>query len=105
MVQTKDGKRTWDDYSDFLTEKNQALAMRARFEIMLYLQGLDSNFLEQTPEAVAIREIEEEIQVKANEAIAELEKTQAEPEETKLKKATKKTTTKKRGRPKKKSSE
>lgn len=100
MVQTKDGKRIWDDYSDFLTEKNQALAMRARFEIMLYLQGLDSNFLEQTPEAVAIREIEEEIQTKANEAMAELEKTQAEPENVpEPKKKTKKVTSKKRGRP------
>ncbi len=108
MVQTKDGKRIWDAYSDFLTEKNQALAMRARFEIMLYLQGLDSNFLEQTPEAVAIREIEEEIQIKANEAMAELEKVQAEEkaEEKKVepKKAVKKTT-RKRGRPKKTSSE
>ena len=48
--------------------------MRARFEIMLYLQGLESDFLEKTPEARAIKEIEEEIQIKATEALAELEK-------------------------------
>jgi hypothetical protein len=101
MIQTKDGKRKWDDYSDFLMEKNQGLAIRARFEVMLYLQGLESNFLEQTPEAVAIKEIEEEIQIKASEAMAELEKAQAEPEEIKPKKTTKKTTPKKRGRPSK----
>jgi hypothetical protein len=107
MVQTKDGKRVWDDYSDFLTEKNQALAMRARFEIMLYLQGLDSNFLEQTPEAVAIREIESEIQAKASEAMAELEKATKEEEEKEKPKPKRKYTKKssKKKEPKEESSE
>jgi hypothetical protein len=86
MVQSADGKRLWDDYSDFLVEKNQSFAMRSRFEIMLYLQGLDSDFLEKTPEAMAIREIEEEIQTKASEALAELEKVSAEKETPKPKK-------------------
>lgn len=80
MVQDVSGKRLWDDYSDFLTEKNQSFAMRSRFEIMLYLQGLESDFLEKTPEAMAIKEIEEEIQTKASEALAELEKVSAEKE-------------------------
>lgn len=75
MIQEEDGTKVWEEYSDFLTEKNQGLAMRARFEVMLYLQGLDSDFLEKTPEAMAIKEIEEEIQTKATEALAELEKT------------------------------
>jgi len=86
MVQQEDGSRVWDDYSDFLTEKNQSLAMRARFEVMLYLQGLDSDFLEKTPEAMAIKEIEEEIQTKASEALAELEKVQAKKEKPKARK-------------------
>lgn len=86
MVQQEDGSRIWDDYSDFLTEKNQSLAMRARFEVMLYLQGLDSDFLEKTPEAMAIKEIEEEIQTKASEALAELEKVQAKKEKPKARK-------------------
>lgn len=92
MVQEADGKRLWDDYSDFLTEKNQAFAMRSRFEIMLYLQGLDSDFLEKTPEAMAIKEIEEEIQIKASEALAELEKANTESEKPKRKPGPKKTT-------------
>jgi len=75
MVVNSDGDRIWDDYSDFLTEKNQALAMRARFEVMLYLQGLESDFLENTPEAIAIREIEEEIQARADEVLRDLEET------------------------------
>jgi len=86
MIQGTDGKRVWDDYSDFLTEKNQSLAMRARFEVMLYLQGLESDFLEKTPEAMAIREIEEEIQTKASEALAELDKIQAEKKKPKTRK-------------------
>ena len=88
---------------DFLVEKNQALSMRARFEIMLYLQGLDSDFLEKTPEAMAIKEIEAEIQDKASKAMAELEKM---AEENKPKeKSTSKPAPKKRGPHKKKSAE
>lgn len=74
VVQTKEGKRVWEDYSDYLKEKNQGFAVKARFEVMLYLQGLESDFLEKTPEARAIKEVEEEIQVKAKQAIEELEK-------------------------------
>jgi hypothetical protein len=54
--------------------------MRARFEVMLYLQGLSPDFLEKTPEAMAIREIEEEIQQKANDVLAELNKVTAAAE-------------------------
>lgn len=73
MVQDEGGKRVWDDYSDFLKEKNQSLAMRARFEVMLYLQGLEPDFLQKTPEAQAMKEIEAEIREKAKEALAKLE--------------------------------
>jgi len=81
MVQRDDGERLWEEYSDFLKESNQALSMRARFEVMLYLQGLDSDFLEKTPEATAIREIEQDIQNKASEALAKLEASVAEDSE------------------------
>jgi len=74
ITEREDGIKVWETYEDFLSEKNQALAIRSRFEIMLYLQGLESDFLEQTPEAVALREIETEIQEKASSAMAELQK-------------------------------
>jgi len=74
ITEREDGTKVWEVYEDFLGEKNQALAIRSRFEIMLYLQGLESDFLEQTPEAVALREIETEIQEKASNAMAELQK-------------------------------
>jgi len=69
MVENEDGTKVWESYDAYLTEKSQALALKARFEIMVYLQGLDSDFLEQTPEAVAMKEIEADIVEKAEEAI------------------------------------
>jgi hypothetical protein len=96
MVRDKKGANVWEDYSDFLKERNQAFAMRARFEVMLFLQGLDSNFLEQTPEAVAIREVEEEIQKKTNEVMAKLEEAVSkEPEKPKKKRSSNKKVNKK----------
>jgi len=60
MVVDETKKRVWDSYDNYLREKSQALALRARFEVMLYLQGLESDFLEQTPEARAMKEIQHE---------------------------------------------
>lgn len=101
MVQGKEGDRVWDDYASFLKETNQSLAMRARFEVMLYLQGLDSDFLEKTPEAQAIREIEEQTQEEARKALEELEKAAEESEkEEEKKEAPKKTTRSRSTKPK-----
>ena len=61
MVEYEDGTRVWKSYEEFLSEKDQNLALTARFQVMLYLQGMDSDFLENTPEALAMREIEEEL--------------------------------------------
>jgi len=74
IVECEDNSKVWEEYEDFLREKNQGLALRSRFEVMLYLQGLESDFLETTPEAVAMKEIESEIQEKAAEALKELDK-------------------------------
>lgn len=83
MIQDADGKRVWEEYADFLKEKNQSLAMRARFEVMLYLQGLEPDFLQKTPEAQAMKEIESEIREKAKEALTKLEEGLKAAEETK----------------------
>jgi len=92
MVQDREGERVWEDYASFLKETNQSLAMRARFEVMLYLQGLDSDFLEKTPEAQAIREIEEQTQEEARKALEELEKAAEESDKEESKKETPKKT-------------
>ncbi|MHA1832946.1 MAG: hypothetical protein ACTSV7_03065 [Candidatus Baldrarchaeia archaeon] len=69
MIENEDGSKVWDSYDTYLKEKSQALALRARFEVMLYLQGLDSNFLEGTPEAMAMKEIEADVIKRAEEAV------------------------------------
>lgn len=69
MVVKEDGTKVWDKYENYLKEKSQAMALRARFEVMLYLQGLDSNFLDQTPEARAMKEVEADIIAKAQEIL------------------------------------
>jgi len=60
MVQDVSGTKVWESYDVYLEDKNQVLALKARFEVMLYLQGLDSDFLSTTPEAIAIQELEDE---------------------------------------------
>lgn len=90
MVVDGDGNKVWDSYEHYLKEKSQSLALRARFEVMLYLQGLDSDFLEKTPEAQAMREVEQEVIEKAQEAIRAAEAAVQEEKEEAEKKTTKK---------------
>lgn len=71
MIQHEDGSRVWESYNDFLNAEDQALTMKSKYEVMLFLQGYDSNFLENTPEAVAMKEIETDLLKKADDAIAE----------------------------------
>ncbi len=73
MVVNSEDERVWEDFDSYLKEKNQALALKSRFEIMLYLQGLESDFLEKTPEAQAMKEVETDILAKAAEAAKALE--------------------------------
>lgn len=49
----------WKDYDAFLGDVDPILPSRAKFEVMLYLQGLDSDFLDQVPEAVVLKDIED----------------------------------------------
>lgn len=90
MVVNSDNNKVWDSYEHYLKEKSQSLALRARFEVMLYLQGLDSDFLEKTPEAQAMREVEEEVITKAQEAIKAAEAAVEEEREAAKKKVAKK---------------
>lgn len=102
MVVDEEGNRVWEDYNTYLKEKSQALALRARFEVMLYLQGLDSDFLDQTPEARAMREVEADIISKAQAAIRAAEAVQEEEAQEEADKAKPNKTSKKRAPRKKK---
>jgi hypothetical protein len=54
--------------------------MKSRFETMLYVQGLDADALDNTPEARAMREVEVEILSRAREAIEAAQAELAEEE-------------------------
>lgn len=81
MIVDEVGDRIWDSHETYLKERSQALALRSRFEIMLYLQGLDSDFLDQTPEAKAMKEVEIDVLNKAQEAIKAAEAVKQEETE------------------------
>jgi hypothetical protein len=80
VLQSKDNSKIWEDYSSYLNEENTALSVKARFEVMLWMQGLNSDFLENTPEQQALRDVN---QKRVETAMASLKKEReaAEPEE------------------------
>ncbi len=61
MTFDKDDNRVWSDYESYLNDEDKTLTFKARFELMLYLQGLPSDFLDNTPERIAIREVQEDM--------------------------------------------
>lgn len=97
IVKTVSGEKVWENYDLFLKEKSQSLALKARFEVMLYLQGLESDFLDKTPEAVAMKEVEEDVVNKAQaamEAVKALDTKESKPKAKTTKKKTTKTSKK-----------
>ena len=59
MIKDEAGNRVWDSYDDYKTTKRMQLAQRSRYEVMLVLSGLSTDFLNLTPEALARKEIKE----------------------------------------------
>jgi len=122
IIQKQDGIRVWKDFDTYRATDNTPLTVKSRFEVMLWLQGLESNFLEKTPEQETLRDVAkrriddtlkrledsanaqaEQEQVDA-EAEAKLDaKVAAKPEDIVLEvpEVVEKKTAKKRGRPKK----
>lgn len=107
IVQTKDGEKLWTEFEDYQNEENSALAVKARFEVMLWMQGLESNFLENTPEQETLREV---AQKRLDDALEEAKKLALEEaateeeqkvEDVKLPEPEEKPKAKKRGRPRK----
>lgn len=92
MVTDENLEKVWDSYDAYLVEKDNALAVRARYNVMLYLQGLDTDFMDYVPEAIAVREIEESI---AKEVASKQEEERAAEEEVESKEGSVKTSKKK----------
>ncbi len=68
IIQNKDTSKVWEDFDAYRNEDNTALSIKSRFEVMLWMQGLESNFLENTPEQSTLREI---AKTRLEESIAE----------------------------------
>lgn len=78
VVQKEDGSAVWASYDAFLNEPDQALSLKARFEVLLWLQGLDSDFLENTPENKVMRDLADKEEQKTSKALAAAKEDEAE---------------------------
>ena len=67
MIRDENNKRVWNKYEEYIEDKNQELMQKARLEVMLYLQGVSSDFMNLTPEAVAMREVSDDLFAKMTE--------------------------------------
>ena len=67
MIKDEKGNKIWNSYDEYVNDSDQELVTRARIEVMLYLQGVSSDFMNQTPEAIAMREVEQELSEEFNE--------------------------------------
>ena len=76
IVQDKAGNRVWETYKDFRAESDLAIQTKARFEVMMWMQGLESDFLDKTPENEILKQLLEET---AQEAVERLPKELPEP--------------------------
>jgi len=102
VVQNKDGSRYWKSFDDYKVEKELVVQTKARFEVMLWLEGVESDFLDKAPENIVMRELMDvkELSTSAptEEVLAEVEaagEDSVAPVEKK-KKAPKKVTTRKK---------
>jgi hypothetical protein len=99
MVQDEKGNPVWGSYDAFISEGNQGLALKSRFEVLLWMQGLDADFLDNTPENKVLRELalqKAEAEAEAAKKPAQLEAAEEEKKPAKKKPGRKKKTTKKK---------
>lgn len=60
MIETPEGKRVWANYDAYCAEPNMEKAFKSRLEVMLFLRNVESDYLETTPEQLALKEVREE---------------------------------------------
>jgi hypothetical protein len=61
MIYDESGKRVWNSLDEYVHDSNKELVRKARIEVMLYLQGVSSDFMNETPEALAMKQVEQEL--------------------------------------------
>ena len=55
VVEDLQGKKLWGTFDSYRNDPDRKLTSQAKFEVMLWLQGLESNFLEQVPENIVLK--------------------------------------------------
>lgn len=65
MAQNESGSPIWESFDQFLQGDDIRLSVKARLEVLLWLQGLDSDFLDKTPEGVVLKNAEESAKAKS----------------------------------------
>lgn len=93
VVEDGSGNKAWTDYDSYVADQSNDKVFKARLEVMLFLRNVESDFLEKSPEQVALREVREE-RIKESEKNAEdiKELVEKKPKKSPAKKTRAKTT-------------
>lgn len=78
MVHTEQGKPVWSSYEDFVSNANQRLSVKSRYEFLLWKEGLDANAFDNMPEEVVLRDIQARNQIKQIKALADTSEQEAD---------------------------
>ena len=95
IIQDVHGERHWKDFDEYKSEKDLVVQTKAKFEIMMWMEGLESNVLENSPEAVVLREAAKKEEEAAKQLEEDMEKAKEKvtaPKKTRKKRTSKKTT-------------
>ncbi len=74
IIQDAQGERIWETFDVYKSENNLIVQVKAKFEIMMWMEGLESNAIENSPEAVVIRASIEKQEAEDAAMAAEIEK-------------------------------
>lgn len=56
LIEEEDGTKLWESFDEYKAEKNVRVQTQARFEVMLWLEGVESDFLSNVPENKVLSE-------------------------------------------------
>ena len=82
VIQDAKGERVWPTFEEYKTEKNLQLQTKSRFEVMLWLEGVSSDFLDAAPENRVIKELMDADKLEASAPSEELTKQVEEAEKS-----------------------
>lgn len=94
IIQDAQGERIWEDFEQYKAEADIIVQAKAKFEVMMWMEGLEPNIMENTPEALVLKE-------DLYKELEEKEEVEEEPKKTAPKKTTPKKTRRKKASKKK----